>query len=44
LLREHSNSRCRQNSTWGFSSGDIWVKDGCWADFSVTYVAVPQRR
>jgi Protein of unknown function (DUF3011) len=44
LLREHSNSRCRQNSTWGFSSGDIWVKDGCWADFTVTYVAVPQHR
>jgi Protein of unknown function (DUF3011) len=44
LLREHSNGRCRQNSTWGYSSSDIWVKNGCWADFTVTYVAVPQRR
>lgn len=44
LVREYSNDRCRQNSTWGYSNGDMWVKNGCWADFAVTYVAVPQPR
>jgi Protein of unknown function (DUF3011) len=44
LQKDLKGNRCRENSTWGYSSGDIWVKSGCWADFTVTYVAVAQRR
>ncbi|MGB7737959.1 MAG: DUF3011 domain-containing protein [Steroidobacteraceae bacterium] len=29
LLRDNSNGRCRENSTWGTRNGVIWVTDGC---------------
>jgi Protein of unknown function (DUF3011) len=29
LLRDNSNGRCRQNSTWGTRNGVIWVTEGC---------------
>jgi hypothetical protein len=29
LLRDASNGRCRENSTWGTRNGVIWVTDGC---------------
>ena len=29
LVRDLSNGRCRENSTWGTRNGVIWVTDGC---------------
>ena len=29
LLRDNSNGRCRQDSTWGTRNGVIWVTNGC---------------
>ena len=29
LVRDNSNGRCRQNSTWGTRNGVIWVTEGC---------------
>jgi hypothetical protein len=29
LVRDNSNGRCRENSTWGTRNGVIWVTDGC---------------
>ncbi|MCX7055558.1 MAG: DUF3011 domain-containing protein [Proteobacteria bacterium] len=29
LLRDNSNGRCRENSTWGTRNGVIWVTNGC---------------
>ncbi len=29
LLRDNSNGRCRQDSTWGTRNGVIWVTSGC---------------
>jgi hypothetical protein len=37
LVREASNNRCRQGSTWGNSSSQIWVRDRCMGEFEVTY-------
>ena len=45
VARDLSNGRCRQGSTWGYSQQDLWVKDGCYADFEITYLGiVPQPR
>ena len=33
LVREYSNGRCRQNSTWGVRNGTVWVTSGCMAQF-----------
>jgi hypothetical protein len=35
LMREHSDRRCREGSTWGFDRRGIWVDRGCRADFEV---------
>jgi hypothetical protein len=40
MTRDLSNGRCRQGATWGFSQQDLWVKDGCYADFQVTYAGL----
>ncbi len=37
LTRVRSGN-CRQGATWGFGSADIWTRQGCVADFEVTYV------
>lgn len=29
LLRDNSNGRCRQDSTWGTRNGVVWVTSGC---------------
>jgi hypothetical protein len=29
LVRDNSNGRCRESSTWGTRNGVIWVTDGC---------------
>jgi hypothetical protein len=29
LVRDNSNGRCRENSTWGTRNGVIWVTNGC---------------
>lgn len=29
LVRDNSNGRCRENSTWGTRNGVVWVTDGC---------------
>jgi hypothetical protein len=29
LLRDNSNGRCREDSTWGTRNGVIWVTNGC---------------
>jgi hypothetical protein len=39
LSRDLSNGRCRQGQSWGFREQDMWVKDGCYADFQVSYGA-----
>lgn len=41
LLRDLSG-RCRQNSTWGFTQSDLWVRQGCHGQFEVSYLPVPQ--
>ncbi|MES2956975.1 MAG: DUF3011 domain-containing protein [Pseudomonadota bacterium] len=43
VLREYSNGRCRFGHGWGKEPGDVWVKNGCFADFEVSYLA-PQPR
>ncbi len=43
MVRELSNRRCRQGSTWGFTSNDIWTLRGCRAEFEVTYLAAQPR-
>jgi hypothetical protein len=40
LLRDLSG-RCRQNSTWGFTRSDLWVRQGCYGQFQITYAAAP---
>lgn len=44
LLRELSRRQCRQGSTWGFSSAEIWTKGRCHGEFEVTYRSVAQPR
>jgi len=41
LVRDLSG-RCRQNSTWGFTQSDLWVRQGCHGQFEVSYMPVPQ--
>ncbi len=45
LVRDLSG-RCRQNSTWGFSQSDLWVRQGCYGQFEIAYQppAVPVPR
>ena len=40
LVRTLSGN-CRQGSTWGYGSGDIWTKRGCRGNFEVTYMPTP---
>jgi hypothetical protein len=35
LKRKLGNAECRFNSTWGYDYGEIWVSEGCRAEFSV---------
>lgn len=35
LLRQRSDARCTEGSTWGASNNQIWVDRGCRADFTV---------
>jgi len=35
LLKQHSDSSCRQGRSWGFDRRGIWVDHGCRADFQV---------
>jgi len=35
LVRQLSKASCRQNGTWGFQRGGIWVDRGCRAEFRV---------
>lgn len=42
LVRALSKN-CRQGSTWGYGTGDIWTKQGCRGEFEVTYVAAQRR-
>jgi Protein of unknown function (DUF3011) len=35
LLRQRSDARCVEGSTWGYSRNQIWVDRGCRADFEV---------
>jgi len=36
MTRQHSESPCRQGSTWGFDRQGIWVDRGCRAEFTLT--------
>jgi hypothetical protein len=35
MVRQRSDARCIQGSTWGFDRRGIWVDRGCRADFIV---------
>jgi hypothetical protein len=35
LLKQRSDSPCRQGYSWGFDRGGVWVDRGCRADFAV---------
>jgi hypothetical protein len=35
LLKQRSESACRQRRSWGFDRSGIWVDHGCRADFQV---------
>jgi hypothetical protein len=35
LIKQHSDSSCRQGRSWGFDRRGIWVDHGCLADFQV---------
>jgi hypothetical protein len=35
LLRQISGTRCIQNRTWGYDRDEVWVDDGCRAEFEV---------
>ncbi len=35
LLKQHSDSSCRQGRSWGYDRRGIWVDHGCRADFQV---------
>ncbi len=35
LVRQNSDSSCRQGRSWGFDQRGIWVDHGCRADFQV---------
>ena len=44
LVREFSNGRCRQGSSWGNTDSFIWANRGCRAEFEVTYQPGAHRR
>jgi hypothetical protein len=35
LIKQRSDSSCRQGRSWGFDRRGIWVDHGCRADFQV---------
>jgi hypothetical protein len=35
LLRQRSDARCSEGSTWGYNGNQVWVDRGCRADFTV---------
>jgi len=35
LMRTLGNSQCTEGTNWGYSSGSIWVNNGCRADFEM---------
>jgi hypothetical protein len=35
LVKQHSDSSCRQGHSWGYDHRGIWVDHGCRADFQV---------
>ena len=37
LIKQHSDSSCRQGRSWGFDRRGIWVDHGCRADFQVRH-------
>jgi len=41
LVKTRSRAQCKANSSYGYDFDQIWVKDGCEADFEVTYYPRP---
>jgi hypothetical protein len=37
MLKQRSGSECRQDYSWGFDQGGIWVDHGCRADFQIVH-------
>ncbi len=37
LVKELSNNRCRQGSSWDYNATLVWAKDGCRGTFEITY-------
>ena len=35
LRKKLGNAECRFNATWGYDFGEIWVTDGCRAEFDI---------
>lgn len=35
MIRQLSKTPCRQNQTWGYERGGVWVDGGCRAEFEV---------
>jgi hypothetical protein len=35
LVKQRSDSACRQGYSWGYDRSGIWVDHGCRADFQV---------
>lgn len=35
LRKKLGNAECRFNATWGYDYGEIWVTDGCRAEFNI---------
>jgi hypothetical protein len=35
LLKQNSETPCRQSESWGYDDRGIWVDRGCRADFQV---------
>lgn len=44
LVNDLGANACRQGSTLGFNTEEIWTKEGCRGNFEVTYRIVPQPR
>ena len=41
VIDQRSSAPCIQGRTWGFQNGEIWVTDGCAADFGVQWRGGP---
>lgn len=38
VLAQKSSTQCDENKTFGVNTLDIWVDNGCRADFTVCYI------